>query len=238
MKIDLKGIVIIVGNYGSGKTEVSINLAVNQKRQGLKVRVADLDLVNFYFRTREALKFLTDLGIELVLPPAEYFNADLPILTPAVSGMIRQSSDLTILDVGGDDAGATVLSALSDAFAGKSYRMLQVVNPFRPDTGSIAGCGKIRREIESASGMTIDGIVGNANLIEETAVDTIYEGHRFVSDLSRETGLPLEFITVEKSLLPKIDFNTLNCPVLSIDRQLSPPWIGKKAGGSPGVAAN
>jgi hypothetical protein len=227
MKIDLKGIVIIVGNYGSGKTEVSINLAVNQKRQGMKVRVADLDLVNFYFRTREALPYLTNLGIELVLPPAEYLNADLPILTPAVAGMIQHPTDLTLLDVGGDDAGATVLSALADAFVGKSFRMLQVVNPFRPHTDSLAGCGKIRKEIEGASGMTIDGIIGNANLIEETTVDSIYEGYEFVSDLSRETGLPLEFITVENRLLPLMDLHNLKCPVLTIDRQLSPPWIRK-----------
>jgi len=227
MKIDLKGIVIIVGNYGSGKTEVSINLAANQKRQGMKVRVADLDLVNFYFRTREALPFLTDLGIELVLPPAEYLNADLPILTPAVAGMIQHPTDLTLLDVGGDDAGATVLSALADAFVGKSFRMLQVVNPFRPNTDSLAGCGKIRKEIEGASGMTIDGIIGNANLIEDTTVESIYEGYEFVSELSRETGLPLEFITVENRLLPLMDLNIVKCPVLTLDRQLSPPWVRK-----------
>ncbi|MFH0729206.1 MAG: cobalamin biosynthesis protein CbiA [Pseudomonadota bacterium] len=227
IRIDLKGIVIIVGNYGSGKTEVSINLAVNQKQQGMAVRVADLDLVNFYFRTREALKFLTDLGIELVLPSAEYLNADLPILTPAVAGMIRQPTGLTLLDVGGDDAGATVLSALADAFAGQSFRMLQVVNPFRPNTDSIAGCGKIRKEIEAASGMTINGIIGNANLIEETTVETIGEGYDFVSALSVETGLPLEFITAEKRFLPKMELTTIKCPVLAIDRQLSPPWIRK-----------
>jgi hypothetical protein len=227
MKIDLKGIVIIVGNYGSGKTEVSINLAVHQKREGMKVRVADLDLVNFYFRTREALPFLTGLGIELVLPSAEYLNADLPILTPAVAGMIQHPTDLTLLDVGGDDAGATVLSALADAFAGQSFRMLQVVNPFRPHTNSLAGCEKIRKEIEGASGMRIDGIIGNANLIEETTVASIYEGYEFVSDLSRETGLPLEFITVENRLLPFMELVNFKCPVLTIDRQLSPPWIRK-----------
>jgi hypothetical protein len=227
MKIDLRGIVIIVGNYGSGKTEVSINLAVHQKRQGMEVRVADLDLVNFYFRTREALTFLNDLGIDLVLPPAEYFNADLPILAPEVAGMIRQPTDLTLLDVGGDDAGATVLSALADAFVGKSFRMLQVVNPFRPHTDSITGCGKIRKEIESASGMTINGIVGNANLIEETTVETICEGYDFVCKLSGETGLPLEFITVEKRLLPQIDPTIIKSPILTIDRQLCPPWIRK-----------
>jgi len=108
LEISLNGIVVIVGNYGSGKTEVAINLAVNRKRSGLDVRIADLDLVNPYFRTREARKALEALGIKVVLPPQEYLHADLPILSPTVAGMIRQPDGLTLLDVGGDDAGFTV----------------------------------------------------------------------------------------------------------------------------------
>ena len=91
----IKGIVIIVGNYGSGKTEVSINLAVNQKRAGVDVKIADLDLVNPYFRTREARKPLLKLGIEVVVPEEKYLQADLPILSPVVAGLIRQPGDLT-----------------------------------------------------------------------------------------------------------------------------------------------
>ena len=88
MELDLRGIVIIVGAYGSGKTEVSINLAVYMHQKGVAVRLADLDLVNPYFRTREARDILAEFGIDLVLPPARYMHADLPILTPAVAGMI------------------------------------------------------------------------------------------------------------------------------------------------------
>ena len=139
MEISLNGIVAIVGNFGSGKTEVAINLAVNRKRAGLDVRIADLDLVNPYFRTREAKIALEELGVELVLPPREYLQADLPILSPSVAGMIRQSKGLSILDVGGDDAGATVLAALANAFSGVHVHMLQVVNPFRPQTATLEG---------------------------------------------------------------------------------------------------
>lgn len=227
MDIPLKGIVIIVGNYGSGKTEVSINLAVHQKRRGMDVRLADLDLVNFYFRTREARVHLAELGIGLVLPPEKYMAADLPILAPEVAGMIRQPTDLTLLDVGGDDAGATVLAALADAFSGKSVRMLQVVNPHRPHTDTVAGCGKIRKEIEAAAGMSVDGIIGNANLIDETTAQTIHDGYAFVSELSRESGLPLEFITIEKQLKAQMDWRAFDCPVLTIDRQLCMPWTRK-----------
>jgi len=223
----LTGIVVIVGNYGSGKTEVSINLAVNRKRAGLDVRVADLDLVNSYFRTREARIQLSELGIDVVVPPEKYLQADLPILSPVIAGMIRRPSQLTLIDAGGDDVGATVLATLADAFRDKRVHVLQIVNPFRPFTDTISGCLKMRDEIEKSSKMSISGIVGNANLIDETAIEDIYKGYDFVKVLSDESRLPLEFITVAIELLPEIDVERFSCPVLPIERQLVPPW--KKA---------
>jgi hypothetical protein len=227
MEINLEGIVVIVGNYGSGKSEVSVNLAVNRKRAGMDVRIADLDLVNPYFRIREAKDQLSKLGIDVVLPPEKYLHADLPILSPVISGMIRQPSQVTLLDVGGDDVGATVLAALADSLRDKSVEMIQVVNPYRPFTETVGGCLKIRDEIEKASKMTINGIVGNANLIDETTVEDIYRGHDFVRELSQKSGLRLAFITAPVELLPELDLDRLSCPVLPIERQLVPPW--KKA---------
>ncbi len=225
MDINLNGLVVIVGNYGSGKTEVSINLAVNRKRAGLDVGIADLDLVNPYFRTREARITLTDLGIKVILPPEQYLHADLPVLSPTIAGMIREPGDLMILDVGGDDAGAMVLSALADAFSGKRVHMLQVVNPLRPQTSTVAGCVTMRNEIEKAAQLTITGLIGNANLIDETSAEDIYSGYEFVQTVSQESGLPLEFITVSQELLPKIDMKRFSCAVLPIARQLVPPWL-------------
>ena len=225
MDINLDGLVVIVGNYGSGKTEVSINLAVNRKRAGLDVGIADLDLVNPYFRTREARITLTDLGIKVILPPEQYLHADLPVLSPTIAGMIRDSGDLMILDVGGDDAGARVLSALADAFSGKRMHMLQVVNPLRPQTSTVSGCVTMRKEIEKAAQLTITGLIGNANLIDETSAEDIYSGYEFVQTVSQESGLPLEFITVSQELLPAIDMSRFACAVLPIARQLVPPWL-------------
>ena len=227
MEIDLQGIVVIVGNYGSGKTEVSINLAVNKKRAGVDVKIADLDLVNPYFRTREARRQLSALGIDMALPPEEYLQADLPVLSPVVAALIKNPVELTIVDAGGDDAGATVLATLADAFEGKSFQMLQVVNPLRPFTGTVEGCLKMRSEIESASKMTINGIIGNSNLIDETKPEDIYNGYEFVKLLSQESGLALKFITVPSDLMTEIDISRFSCPVLQIERQLVPPW--KKA---------
>ncbi len=224
MDINLTGIVVVVGNYGSGKTEVSINLAVHRKRAGVGVRIADLDLVNPYFRTREAKGPLSEMGIEVVLPPDQYLQADLPILSPLVAGMIRRSAELTLLDVGGNDVGATVLATLEDAFKNRPKRVLQVVNPLRPFTETIEGCLKVRAEIEQAAKLAVDGIIGNANLIDETTADDIYDGYEFVKRLSEQSGLALEFITVARKLLPAVDVRRFSCPVLPIERQLVPPW--------------
>ena len=223
----LTGIVVIVGNYGSGKTEVSINLAVNRKRAGLDVQVADLDLVNPYFRTREARTQLSELGIDVIVPPEKYLQADLPILSPVIAGLIRRPSQLTLIDAGGDDVGATVLAALADPFRDQRAHVLQIVNPFRPFTDTLSGCLKMRDDIEKASKMSINGIVGNANLLDETTIEDIYKGYDFVKALSVESRLTLEFVTVAQELLQKIDIERFSCPVLPIERQLVPPW--KKA---------
>ena len=225
LEISLSGIVGIVGNYGSGKTEVSINLAVNRKRAGLDVRLADLDLVNPYFRTREARTQLERLGIDVILPPEQYLHADLPILSPVIAGMIKRTDGLTLLDVGGDDAGALVLAALADAFKDVQVHLLQVVNPMRPVTSTVEGCLKIREEIEKAAKLKITGLIGNANLINETDTDEIYSGYEFVHKLSAESGLPLEFITIAGEILSRIELKRFACPVLTIARQLVPPWL-------------
>lgn len=224
MDILLKGIVIISGNYGSGKTEVAINLAAYRKNQGIDVRVADLDIVNPYFRTREARNQLAELGIEVVLPPEQYMQADLPIISRSVSGLIRHPSALTILDVGGNDVGAMVLASLADAFQCALYTMLQVVNPFRPDTQSLEGVMQMKHEIEKASRLSISGWIGNANLIDESTTETVLTGYAFMKKLCESTELPLAFITAPVNLLPELKTEHFSCPVLPIKRQLVPPW--------------
>ena len=224
MKIDLKGIVVICGNYGSGKTETAINLAVVKKQEGLDVKIADLDLVNPYFRTREAKGFLEDMDIDVVLPDVKYMHADLPILTPAVAGIIQQPSELTILDAGGDDAGVTVLAALADHLSKKQVTMLQVINPFRPFTENVKGCIKIKDEIEKSSKLKVTGIVSNANLIDETTIEHIHKGYELLKDVSYATGIEMKFITAGSHLISQLNLNDFACPVLEIDRKLQFPW--------------
>jgi hypothetical protein len=229
VELRLEGIVVIVGNYGSGKSEVAVNLAVHHRQAGMQVRLADLDLVNPYFRSREAAAQLTKLGIELVLPPQAYVQSELPVLSPAVAGLIRRPGELAILDAGGDSVGAMVLAALGDAFAKGRCRVLQVVNPLRPATATPAGCWKIRREIEASANLKVTGLAGNANLIDETTAREITEGYAFMRTLAAESGLPLAFITVAEELRSQVDDTMFDCPVLCIRRQLVPPWKSARA---------
>lgn len=227
MSPNLKGIIVIVGNYGSGKTEVAINLAAHRRQDGIEVRLADLDLVNPYFRTREARTQLAELGIDVVLPPTPYLQADLPILSPAVSGLIRKPFPLTILDAGGDDVGVRVLAALADAFGEQAVRMLQVINPCRPETDTPKGCLKMMDAISRRAGRAVNGIIGNAHLIDDTTPEVIYDGYAFCVELARVCGHPVEFITVPSFLLEQIEPHRIACPMLPVRRQLVPPW--KKA---------
>lgn len=229
-QIDLKGIVVVVGNYGSGKTEVVVNLALDQHARGRQVRVADLDLVNPYFRTREVRHLMAEIGVEMVLPPERWLQADLPILMPQIAGLIRKPGELAILDVGGDGVGATVLAALADAFKSPvaPVQMLQVVNPFRPNTGTVARCLAMRDTIEAASGLNVGGWIGNANLMDETTADHIREGYELMQALAESSGLPLICITSDEALLGQTEEMGFACPVLTIRRQLVPPWLKPK----------
>jgi hypothetical protein len=224
LNLDIKGIVIICGNYGSGKTETAVNLAVKRRQDGLEVNIADLDLVNPYFRAREARSFLEGMDISLILPDKQYMHADLPILVPAVAGVIKQPSELTILDAGGDNVGVTVLAALENHLTGRQIHMLQVINPFRPFTENVEGCIRIKEEIEKSSKLKVTGLVGNANLINETVSNHIYKGYDFLKEVSEETGLKLEFITASSDLISRLNPNYFSCPVLEIKRKMLPPW--------------
>jgi hypothetical protein len=225
-QIQLNGVVVIVGNYGSGKTEVAINLAVDQHARGLEPLLADLDLVNPYFRTREARHALAALGIKIILPPEGWLQADLPILSPKVAGLIRSPGQLAILDVGGDGVGAVVLAALADAFKSvvASLQMFQVVNPFRPNTGTVARCQAMRVAIESASRQKISGWIGNAHLMDETTIEHIRQGYDLLQELSASSGLPLVCMAVNEALMSEAAHLAMRCPILTIRRQLVPPW--------------
>jgi len=216
-------VVLIVGNYGSGKTEVAVNLAIRLSgRQD--VSIADLDIVNPYFRCREAREEMEGFGIRVINPEGEYQSADLPIVLPEIRGAVLNEVGTLIFDVGGDDVGARVLSSLADVLADGSCTMLQVLNAKRPFTGTVEGCLKIKSEIEASSRLRITGLISNTHLLEETDAPTVMEGLRLAREVGKEAGLPVSFVTASEDLRGAFDADQAGCPVLWIKRRMLPPW--------------
>lgn len=211
----------IVGNYGSGKTEVSVNLALALAGEG-PVRIVDLDVVNPYFRCREARAEMEAAGVRVIVPGGEYHSADLPIILPEIRGALATTEGVTILDVGGDDVGARALASLGDSIRGRPHEVLQIVNARRPFTGDAAGCRRIRHEIEAAGHLPVTGLVSNTHLLDETDADTVREGLALVREIAAEDGLAVAFATADARLLPKLAGEDV--PILPIGRRMLKPW--------------
>ena len=224
----LKGpekITLFLGNYGSGKTEVAVNYAlfVARKREAGAVTVADLDLVNPYFRSRESRQLMEAAGIRVVAPGDAHHHADLPILLPEVRSALLASTGEVILDVGGDDVGARVLGTLHDGLVSGSYRALMVLNGNRPFTGDVAGINRVRAEIEMAGRITVTGLVSNTHLMEETTAETIFRGVELARRAADELAIPLHFVTAPEELVDEIS-GTIMEPVLPLARYLATSW--------------
>ena len=215
---------IVVGNFGSGKTEVAVNLALDLARDRA-VTMVDLDIVNPYFRCREAREEMESRGIEVIFPKGEFHAADLPIILPEVRGVIGGDGGYVIFDVGGDDLGARVLSSLADLMERRPYDMFQVINTKRPFTEDVEGCLKMRDEIEAASRLKITGLVANTHLMEETDAAIVLAGIETARAVAERAGIPLVFAAADRSLLPELEGRTGDCPVLPVERRMTPPWM-------------
>jgi len=217
-------ITAIVGAFGSGKTEIAVNYALLLAARGEKVKLADLDIVNPYFRSREVKQELEAQGIEVVVPTGGDFYADLPIIVPQIRGMIRDGRSRAILDIGGDDLGARVLSSFYDVFRDGDYALLMVLNGNRPFTKDIDGCLDMIGKIQDASRLRVTGLVANTHLMAETTVGNLARGCDLVNAVSAQTGIPVAFAAVETRFSQHIAAAQLGCPVLLIERRMLPPW--------------
>lgn len=226
-----KDIIIIVGSYGSGKSEIAVNLArffaSHLPSSEKPIAIADLDIVNPYFRSREAASVLEKLGIRAINPKGGQFYADIPIILPEIKGAIEHNEGILILDVGGDDVGAKVLSSLNNAFIHDTYELLLVLNANRPFTSDMEGCLKMIKNIETASRLKVTGIISNTHLMENTTPEIIMKGLELSQAVSKNTKLPLSFLSATAHDLKKIDINSIDIPVLPLNRLLLKPWEKK-----------
>ena len=182
---------VVTGHYGSGKTTVSLNLALEAAREGKSVTLVDMDIVNPYFRSGDSADELKRLGIRVISPKMLGTTSDAPSLLPEVASAFDTPSELTVFDIGGDDVGATAIGRYSERFMQTGYEMLYVINAYRPMTDTPEKCAGILREIESSCRLKAGGIVNNSNLGEQTTAQDIVSSMPFAQELSRQTGLPI-----------------------------------------------
>lgn len=220
--------IIVVGNYGSGKTEISVNLALELRARRLNVSIADLDVVNPYFRCREEQKTMMSHGIRVVVPEGEQQFADLPIILPEIKGMLqdeRTDAPYSIFDVGGNDVGARVLAAMKSHLGERSYSLLQVINTNRPFTSTCEGCLQMMSDIEKTASLRVTGLVANSHLMEHTTPEVIKEGYDITCEVSRASGVPIDFVAVAKRFVDEPVIRSIDAPLLVLNRRMTPPWV-------------
>jgi len=196
-----KRLTLFAGHYGSGKTNIAVNYALQLAKEGKKVCIADLDIVNPYFRTADSEKELTQAGVELVRPRFANSNVDLPALPAEAYRLVQDLSSYAVMDIGGDDRGAYALGRYVPAIKAEgNYRMVFVANCYRPLTRTAEEALEVMREIEAACGLAFTDIVNNSNLGTETVPETLLDSVDFVSELSAKSGLPVFAHTAEATV--------------------------------------
>jgi hypothetical protein len=229
--------IMMVGNYGSGKTELSVNLALGLRSRGEKVTIADLDVVNPYFRCREERDVMTAQGIRVVVPSGNRRYADLPIVLPEIKGMLQNDAPdapFSIFDVGGDDVGALMLSSLREAIGDRSYALLQVINTKRPFTSTVEGCLDMKAKIERTAQLGITGLAVNTHLMGDTTPEVILEGYDIAREMTERTGIPIAFVAVMEKFFSAPALNRIEAPLFILNRRMTPPWregLGEISGG-------
>lgn len=203
--MDFKRITIIAGHYGSGKTNIAINMAFELKKKYDNVAIADADIVNPYFRTKDSEKELSAAGIRLICSKYANSNVDIPALPQELYSITDDSSLYAIMDIGGDDRGAYALGRFSSKILEEdNYEMLAVINKFRPLTMDAAAAVSIIREIEAAAKMRFTGIINNSNLGNQTTCEDVMSSLEYADAVSRELDIPVKFTSVKQELYEEL----------------------------------
>ncbi|MGV8084450.1 MAG: ParA family protein [Coriobacteriia bacterium] len=190
---------MVTGHYGSGKTNLAVNLALDSLGRFDRVTLVDLDIVNPYFRSSDYTQQLEQRGVHVVAPRFAGTTQDVPSLSAEVYAVF-ESEGAVIFDAGGDDAGATALGRFARNFEAIDYEMLYVINRYRNLTSSAQEAADLLREIEAASHLKATGIVNNSHLRDETSPATVLASLPFARETAELLGLPLVCTTVPKRL--------------------------------------
>lgn len=218
----MKRITLFAGHYGSGKTNIAVNYAFKLRQQGLEVAVADLDIVNPYFRTKDSEKELKEAGIRLICSEFASSNVDLPSLPQDIYSVIDDRSEYAVMDIGGDDRGAYALGRYSESIVRENdYEMYLVINMYRPLTRDAYSTLEVMNEIEKAASMKFTAIINNSNLGEETTSQDVLGSLKYADEVSKLTGLPVAMTTVKKTLYKELYEKVDNLLPLTLQEKIN-----------------
>ncbi len=202
----MKRLTLFFGHYGSGKTNIAVNYALYIKKLGFDVSIADIDIVNPYFRTKDSEEELLKAGIDVISLPFANSNVDLPALPPEVYALVQNSNKYAVMDIGGDDRGAFALGRYTPFILKENnFDAIFVANFYRPLTQSAEDAFEVMKEIESASGLKMTGIVNNSNIGVETKEEDIERTRALADQLSKITNLPIMFTCASEQIAKQSD---------------------------------
>ncbi|MBO5851941.1 MAG: tyrosine-protein kinase family protein [Clostridia bacterium] len=219
--MDFKRITIISGHFGSGKTNIAVNLALELAKKQSKVAILDIDIVNPYFRTKDSTQLLNDNGVRLICSKYANSNVDIPALPQEIYSVTDDLNSSFIIDVGGDDRGALALGRLAPKIKEENnYDMYYVVNKFRPLTSDSKSTIEVMREIEFACKMKFTGIINNSNLGLETTEQDVLSSVEYANEIAKEANLKVVLTTVESSLYNGLKNKIDNLYSLTLQKKL------------------
>ena len=203
--MELKRITLFAGHYGSGKTNIAVNYAIKIKEAGNNVKLADLDIVNPYYRAKDSEDLLEKKGIELISSRYANSNVDFPAIPPQMYSVVDDKETHFVMDIGGDDRGALALGRYAPEILKEgNYEMYFVINKFRPLTPDAESTVEVMREVESAGGIAFTAIVNNSNLGNETTAEDVLSSVSYAEEISRLTGIPVKMTAVKNELFNEL----------------------------------
>ena len=215
-----KRLTLFAGHYGSGKTNIAVNYALHLAREGKSVCIADLDIVNPYFRTADSAAQLKEAGIDLISPKFANSNVDLPALPAESYRLVQDKRSFGIMDIGGDDRGAYALGRYVPFIKEENnYRMIFVANAYRPLTATPEDAMEVMGEIETACGLKFTDIVNNSHLGNFTDVQTVLDTQDYIEKLCALSGLPLFCTTVREDLAAAVGAHIPNVLPLQLQEK-------------------
>ncbi len=217
---------IIVGHYGSGKTEFALNFAYRLREKGREVVMSDLDVVNPYFCSKEKSEDLKAAGIKIL---SNNFNNDWKVdaltLHAGIQSQFQGVAEDCVVDVGGNAVGARVLAAYANLLGDRKYEMWMVVNANRYESQDALSMEAFLREIEQTSHLKVTGLVSNTHMVEDTSVEDVLKGDQVVRELSRHTGLPIKYSMFLESLKKELAGYPLAGEPFPVKLQVRPDYL-------------